>query len=537
MRNIVYIVFIIIICACEATTSKTNKVLDVVEAIANEHPDSSQHLLETLYPYSHLNAQQKARCGILLAYVKLQQNKSFASDGLLDYSVAFYRQSKDSMNLFKAYQLKAYQTTWKGEQDSTAYYLRQAIHIIREQDKDLLYSMYMRMSDIYSEPSVKKNYTQAVSYALQALSCATSEKQKAFAMHQIGVCYSFMGRNDSALYYIERAIEAAPPSKDQADYTAYVLNYANTSGVEFSKAEKFLQEMPDKNSLGRLITLGYLYLNHREIRKAKYYCGMADSLYDRNPDKYSVNTYNNLRALKACVKYASQEDVSASDGVSRNDSITQATSRHEAQRQETAEDNLLLQEYVHESQISHQKKNTFILSTVFIVIILFFLYDRRNKKRYIHLRKELDRTRIEQIKLQSEIPEEDKDNISLNMEDIWRKRLDICLKNFSQTGWMKKLQQLDGSEIYPNGTFLPVTERSQLRKALFEEFTDFIIDIKAAGNGINIDDIYLCLFYLLKVSNATISFCMAASESAIRTRKSRLKGKMDSGMYQFVFGK
>ena len=86
-------------------------------------------------------------------------------------------------------------------------------------------------------------------------------------------------------------------------------------------------------------------------------------------------------------------------------------------------------------------------------------------------------------------------------------------------------------------SFLPPLERERLRNAMFEEFTDFIIDVKSAGEGVNLDDISLCLFNVLKVSNSTISMCMAASENAIRTRKSRLKEKLTPGMYQFVFGK
>lgn len=68
-------------------------------------------------------------------------------------------------------------------------------------------------------------------------------------------------------------------------------------------------------------------------------------------------------------------------------------------------------------------------------------------------------------------------------------------------------------------------------------FRDMIIDIKAAGNGVNLDDLTLCLFCLLKINNTTISKCMGASENAIRTRKSRLKEKLDPQMYQFIFGR
>ena len=116
-------------------------------------------------------------------------------------------------------------------------------------------------------------------------------------------------------------------------------------------------------------------------------------------------------------------------------------------------------------------------------------------------------------------------------------KTDICRDNFIRNGWMKKLQTLEGNDKHSNDSFLSPTEREKLRKLLFEEFTDVIIDIKTAGNGVNLDDLSLCLLCLLKVNNTTISKCMGASENAIRTRKSRLKEKLDPQMYQFIFGR
>lgn len=80
-------------------------MLDTAELIVAERPDSAQILLETLYPYSNLSQQQRARCGILLAMAKLRQSKSFASDSLLDNSIAYFNQKNDSAELFRAYQL------------------------------------------------------------------------------------------------------------------------------------------------------------------------------------------------------------------------------------------------------------------------------------------------------------------------------------------------------------------------------------------------------------------------------------------------
>lgn len=533
MRNIAYTIIVTIaICACSNSPQK-DKMLDTAESIVVEHPDSAQILLETLYPYSNLTTQQRARCGILLAMAKLQQSKSFASDSLLDKGIAYFNQKHDSAELFRAYQLKAYQSKWRGQQDSMTYYLQQSISMIGEKDKAQLYSLNMQLADIYCEPSAEKDYHTAIFYAKKALAYATTNQQKAYALHQIGACYNFIGKNDSTLAYIARAIDLSQQHKEQSNYTTYVLNYANTPDVNYEKAGKYLSELSE-NSLGKWITLGFLNLNNGHIGIAKHLCDKADSLYGSAPDKYSINTYNNLRILKACVKYALNEEVSASEGVSKNDSISQVISRNEALNKETADNNLLLQKHIHESQIKAQRRIVILLSIAFIGIVLFFLYDRHNKKQYIKLRKELDQSRINQIELQSTDSEENKD---IDLIAIWKKRADICKNNFVRTGWMKKLQMLEGNDKQPHTPFLPPAERNKLRKALFEAFTDVVIDIKAAGSGVNLDDLSLCLFYLLKVNNATISMCMGVSENALRTRKSRLKEKLDSCMYQFIFGK
>lgn len=533
MRNILYTVILMVsLCACNNSSQK-DRILNIAESIIVEHPDSAQAVLETLYPYSKLTHQQRARCGVLLATAKLRQNKAFASDSLLNYSISYFKQNNDSTELFKAYQLKAYQAMWRIQQDSMFYYLQQSINTVGKGNKTQLYALNMKLADIYSEPYAEKDYNKAIGYTKTALTYAETDQQKAYALHQIGVLYSLIKENDSALVYIARAIDFSQQNKGESNYIQYVLNYANTPNVNYEEAKRYLSELPE-NSLGRLITLGFLNLNNRHIDMAEYFCNKADSLFNSAPDKYSINTYNNLRILHACVEYALNEKVSVDEGVTRNDSISQVISRKEALTSEISNNNLLLQKYIHESQLRTQRKIVIILSIIFFGIILFFLYDRNNKKRYIKLRKELDQIRVNQIELQSTDSENDPNT---ELTKIWKKRVDICRDSFVRNGWMKKLQLLEGNDKHSNDSFLPPAERNKLRKKLFEEFTDVIIDIKTAGNGVNLDDLSLCLLCLLKVNNTTISKCMGASENAIRTRKSRLKEKLDPLMYQFIFGK
>lgn len=523
------------LCAC-GNTSKNDNILKKAEALLDNRPDSAQMILETLYPYSRLNDGQKARCGVLLAEARLGQDKSFASDSLLDNSMAYYENSGDTSSLLLSYRLAVHRAKWRGQQDSMSYYLERAVRFAVHGSKEQLYELYIDFAGMYSEPYAGKDYSKAIIYARKALECAATDEQKAYAFNHVGVCFSFMGMSDSASHYMEKAIGFSLKDSERRNYTGYALNYANIPGVDFKKAKEYLSAVPDTNSFGRLLTLGYLYLNNGQIDMAKRCCDRAAAVSVTR--RYSINTYNSLRTLNACVKYAMSEEVSPGGNiVSMNDSVMQITSMNKARNEEMAEGNLLQQKYINDLKARNRLYAALAISGVFLCVIVFFLYELRSKNRYIRLRKELDGSRINQIRAYEESSGLGNGGGNAGIVEFWRQRVGMCKENFARTGWMRKLQSLEAQGLSAKSTFLPPLERERLRNALFEEFTDFVIDVKSAGEGVNLDDISLCLFNVLKVNNATISMCMGVSENAIRTRKSRLKEKLNPDMYQFVFGK
>lgn len=523
------------LCAC-GNTSKNDNILKKAEALLDNRPDSAQMILETLYPYSRLNDGQKARCGVLLAEARLGQDKSFASNSLLDNSMAYYENSGDTSSMLLSYRLAAHRAKWRGQQDSMSYYLERAVRFAVHGSKEQLYGLYTDLAGMYSEPYAGKDYSKAIIYAHKALACAATDDQKAYAFNHVGVCFSFMGMSDSASHYMEKAIGFSLKDSERRNYTGYALNYANIPGVDFKKAKEYLSAVPDTNSFGLLLTLGYLYLNNGQIDMAKRCCDRAAAVSVKR--RYSINTYNSLRTLDACVKYAMGKEVPPGGNiVSMNDSVMQTTSMSKARNEEMAEGNLLQQKYINDLKARNRLYAALALSGVFLCIIVFFLYELRSKNRYIRLRKELDGSRISQIRAYEESSGLGNGDGNADMAEFWRRRVGICKENFARTGWIRKLQSLEAQGMSAKSSFLPPLERERLRNALFEEFTDFVIDVKSAGEGVNLDDISLCLFNVLKVNNATISMCMAASENAIRTRKSRLKEKLNPDMYQFVFGK
>ena len=65
-----------------------------------------------------------------------------------------------------------------------------------------------------------------------------------------------------------------------------------------------------------------------------------------------------------------------------------------------------------------------------------------------------------------------------------------------------------------------------MKKILRGCFGDFIVDLKMTGVKLNMEDIVTCLMSCLRESNATVAACLGATETAVRTRKSRLRAKL-----------
>ena len=99
---------------------------------------------------------------------------------------------------------------------------------------------------------------------------------------------------------------------------------------------------------------------------------------------------------------------------------------------------------------------------------------------------------------------------------------------------MKRIQVME-IQSSTHSQYLSIADRQKLNTALLESFTEFVIDLKSYGTNLTIDDIILCLLSLLNIRNSTISLCTANTESAIRTRKSRLKGKIPPKIFEFIF--
>ncbi len=528
---IVSIIALIVTFSC----SKVEDNLNTAEELLSTRPDSALAILETMSPYSSLNQAEQARCGKLMAMANLYQKNSFALNTLLDVSVRYYLSINDTANLSECYQLAAFRSRWRGNRDSAVIYTNKAIDLIPCKKSDALANLYLRISGYYSEPIAKKDYNKAIQFAQKAADAAETDNISSLAYQNMAVCYSFVGKRDSSLVYSYKSIETALSSKEKpADFPTYVTNYANLYGADFDLSKKLLESLPQNYNIAKYITLGYMYLNRHNLDSASLYLNKASTIYRQNSNNLSINTGNNLSTLKTCLDYALHRPVSSSLNVTANDSINRISQTQQALNEEITKNNVLLNKHLLLLQIGRQRLIIVLICILSATVITFFIYDKKRKQKYIKLQKQLNDSRVQQILKEAE---QGDNTISTSNKEhlvILQNRVAICIESFKHTEWMKRIQVME-IQSSTHSQYLSIADRQKLNTALLESFTEFVIDLKSYGTNLTIDDIILCLLSLLNIRNSTISLCTANTESAIRTRKSRLKGKIPPKIFEFIF--
>lgn len=232
---------------------------------------------------------------------RLNKGKTYLLLRGIDDAAAHYSQESDTIHLLEMYQLASIKMLWKGQQDSAAVYLHKAADLSTSRTSPSTCDVYLDLAELYSHPLLKKDYKKAIEYSHQAYRVDSLGENRSRLLHDIGIYYAFMNENDSALAYIDKAIEYTPANSPY--YPTFALNYSNLSTADFHKSIKYLDRIEGAH-LGKLITKGFLYLNHGQTDSAYTYLERAKERYDSAPETYSINTYNSLRMLSNCVSYA-----------------------------------------------------------------------------------------------------------------------------------------------------------------------------------------------------------------------------------------
>lgn len=460
---------------------------------------------------------------------RLKEGKTYMLVDGLDDAMTYYQENSDTTNFLEVCQLLAIRSRWNGKPDSAAIYLLKALDYATISTSPSVRDLYVDLANHYANPLAPKDYRKAIFYTKKADSTDMTGANRARALHDIGIFYAFINENDSARFYIEKAIELTPATSPE--YPTFVLNYANLSSADFAKSVQYLDSIvSESDHLGKLITKGFLYFNHNNLDSATSYLKQSRELYDRSPDAYSINTYNSLRLLENCLSYARNGKVYPGEGTERNDSVGKRMTLNQKIKDEITEYNSRIRIELLDSKSQIQKIWILALAFLFGTFVVFTLIFWKSKRKIIRLHRELDALRREQILIESDAVDDD----GIDSSTIIKKRAEMCITRFCDTGLMPLIQK--GEIVYnESGSFLPIKERIKIRQAILECFADFIIDLKMDAGRLSMDDIITAILSMMRVSNPSIAACLGVSDGAVRTRKTRLKSKLSEKLSELIF--
>ncbi|MCM1337314.1 MAG: hypothetical protein NC214_06535, partial [Candidatus Amulumruptor caecigallinarius] len=323
MKHLLHTIILCLLFVGCTNSGSINRQLTLADAFLENAPDSALLILDEISNRNDLTSETKAYSTMLTAKAKLRKGESFLMVEDFDYALGYYETSMDTTALLDMYQLAAIKMRWLGNQDSASMFLNKAVDIASETTSPSKSELFIELSNLYAMPSLKKDYTKAISYATEALNFARTNEERARAMHDIGLFHSFTGHNDSTAIYMERAL--AETDADDPLFITYALNYANNPSADFKRSVAYLNRIKTQ-SLGKLITLGFIYLNNSQLDSARHYSEVSKSMYNENPARFSINTYNNLRLLDQSIGLLDKGTVVPYEGTVTNDSISEVTS-------------------------------------------------------------------------------------------------------------------------------------------------------------------------------------------------------------------
>ena len=188
----------------------------------------------------------------------------------------------------------------------------------------------------------------------------------------------------------------------------------------------------------------------------------------------------------------------------------------------------------------HQRTVNMIIIAILIMIavsvVLFLQFRNRRLHSILQLQEELRANQAELRKLRESTETISVDACSQQrLQVLYRKNLTGGIELFKrETKWINLLRRIEtGDENVITG--FSKSDGDKLRTALYRCFAESIENLQSEGHGVKSEDVVYCLLSAMGYSNRIIATCMAVSETAIRSRKSRMKDKIPSNLLELFF--
>lgn len=130
--------------------------------------------------------------------------------------------------------------------------------------------------------------------------------------------------------------------------------------------------------------------------------------------------------------------------------------------------------------------------------------------------------------------EQEKENKQDTLKHLQKEKFHYSTQLFQKTPYYKILEELKRKRRIEERVFT-AKERELLCDCIYQIFSDTMSDLKVQCPELTREDVLYCIFYLLEYSNPIIIACTGTNTNALKSRKNRLKNKMNVELYSFIF--
>lgn len=519
--------------SCSSPSVK-NPLLLCADSLMETCPDSALSILESITYPQKMPRADRALYALLLTQARHKNYIALEDDSLIKTAVDYYGDKKKSLRAAKAHY---YWGATYSEMGYTSFAVEEYLTAIRLMPvrNEFLAMIYDNLAECYEEDRL---YNVAIENYRAAYQILKGKDEQTYPMRGIARVFLLQNEKDSALYYYQQALDCALADQDSSLIGAlyHDLAMVYSEKKDYIQADKFVSKailLQGQDAINTCLSKAQIMLNLNKLDSASYF-------FSKNMDELDI--YGKAVCYDGMYQIAKRkgEWKTATENMDAYkilyDSMQIMTDNEELNR---LMDKHQLEE--HKRLLSeHTRTLIFSLITAFsslmiICVFCFMWNDRKRKKHYIALQHELTQKRVDTMLLkEEEVSESNKEHIDKKRSELTEQQIQLCISVLKTTDCYDQLEALERAT--PKQLLVMRSLRKEIRSDISNAFVDVMMNLKERYPALTGDDVFFCVLSLLCCSKTVVMELMDATSDALKTRKNRIKNKMDAQIFERVFG-
>lgn len=516
------------------SSSVKSPLLLSADSLMEIYPDSALSILESISSPQKLPCADRALYALLLTQARHKNYIALGDDSLIKTAVEYYGDKKKSVRAAKAHY---YWGATYGEKGYTSFAVDEyltAIRLMPVRD-EFLAMIYDNLADCYEKDELDNVAMEAYRAAYQILK---GKSGQIYPMRGIARMFLLQNRKDSALFYYQQALDCALADKDSSLIGALYHDFAMVYNEkkDYILANQYVSKaimIQGEGAVNACLSKAQIMLNLNQLDSASYFYNKNMSQLDIYGKAVCYDGMYQIAKKKWEWKVATENmDIykvlyDSIQIMTDNEELNRLMDKHQLE-----EHKRLLSE--------HAKTLVFTLVAVFfflmiICVFCFMWNDRKRKKYYIALQHELTQKRVDTMLLKDEeVSESNKEHIDKKRSELTEQQIQLCVSVLKTTDCYDQLETLE--KATPKQLLAMRSLRKDIRSTISNAFVDVMVNLKERYPTLTGDDVFYCVLSLLYCSKTVMMELMDATSDALKTRKNRIKNKVDAQLFERVFG-